>query len=839
MALWSRHLRVLVLAPALIHTPAPAVSQEGYTLTDTAVVVATAEDWAAWDIPEGSALLSRDGRVAPRWLARDVNPILDMTSYETVLAGDDTVRGGISSVGSGQETAPRAVDGNPTTYWEPQRDSPVTDWFLEVDLGRSVVAEQVRVRFAPPGSGDPFLKFRVMVSDGVGRFDPQVDMEYYRAGQVIFADEERRDFLFDIKPRRPLPEGVTGDIVQIVRVEALDSDGPRGAEVNAEAYAALPPEDRGAIDYYRQTVAGRQILVDEETWQALPAAERGPVRYYRWERARLAELEVVTPGENIVLVTQRIVNRETSIFADIVRYLSTDGQVSSGYPLRFYDELRDANQLEIDLGAKYWLDRVRIIATEKPMSAYQVLLSAGGVDPTGERVWEPLDERLNRGQFRQLEERFPLQEVRHIQVRRLQLVGSSAEGGNISELHAYGEGYVSEITLTSPMVRLPGSRMFTDLSWEGDAPNDTRIEIRTRSGDDLIQETHYYDVYDREITEQQWLRAPERNRGPARSLDLPGPKWSSWSELYREPGEAFRSPSPRRFALVQVRLRTTNPARRPDIGRLRIGLAPPLVDQVLAELWPIRDVAPGVDQEFTLYLRTQRAAGDPGFDRLGLRSTSSAPIELLSLRVGVADSQAVMRGDRDALAAARVLSSADGGVEILFDDTHREDEVIVARFRTRLFLSGTTFQASLGLSARPGVVQLAAEGDAVPPVGSESLVVLSDLRAARLLDALTVVPAVLTPNGDGINDETTIRFEVYQLRGERRLGVSIHDLRGFRVRDLSQTTPGPSGGHDVVWNGRDEAGRRVPPGIYAVRVRIQTDADADGAEGLRLVHVVY
>ena len=147
----------------------------------------------------------------------------------------------------------------------------------------------------------------------------------------------------------------------MVWLEALDTDGPRGEEVTAEEYALLSAHDQGAVEHFRQTVAGREILVEEETWEELPAEEQGPVRHYRHERPRVAELEVIALGDNAVGLTQRLRNRATDLFEDIVLTVSTDGLYSSFYPLRLYDPLRNRNQLLVDLGARFWIDRIRLL----------------------------------------------------------------------------------------------------------------------------------------------------------------------------------------------------------------------------------------------------------------------------------------------------------------------------------------------------------------------------------------------------------------------------------------------------------------------------------------------
>lgn len=66
---------------------------------------------------------------------------------------------------------------------------------------------------------------------------------------------------------------------------------------------------------------------------------------------------------------------------------------------------------------------------------------------------------------------------------------------------------------------------------------------------------------------------------------------------------------------------------------------------------------------------------------------------------------------------------------------------------------------------------------------------------------------------------------------EKRVTVGIFDVRGRSVRAMRRSGPSP-GGYEVHWDGRDGSGRRVAPGVYFVRVQVDS----------RLVHqskVVY
>ena len=749
-------------------------------------------------------------------------------------------------MGSNPEQAPFIIDGDQATYWQPDPAAPLKDWFVDVELGRTVIAKRVVVRFAQ--EGDPFLKFRVLLSDGRGY--PERAFKFFRVGQVTYPNKTEREFSFEVRPQRPLPAGVEGEVAQVVRFQALDSDSTRGAEVDRATYEALAPADQGTVEYFRQTVIGRQILVDEQTHRDLPAEERGQVRYFRREQPRLAELEVYTIGDNVVNLTQRIRNRDVSIFDNLLLSLVTDGFFRSFFPLRVYDRVRDRNQLVVDLGARFWLDRVRLVTAEGPLRAYQLRLSDGRFDPDGSLLWEALEERQNRESFLQLEEQFPLREVRYLEVRRLELVrqeidpelgGDLSETSNLSEVQAYGEGYVSEVELESPIIRLGRSRIFSAVEWDGDQPPGTRLAIRTRSGDDIIEERHYFDAVGQEISKEEWESIRyEQNRGEVVVEEIPGPGWSSWSAVYLTSGEPFKSPSPRRFAQAQIRLLTQEPLRTAQMRSLRLKLAPPLVDQTFAEVWPIDGVEPGKDQLFSMYIRSVFSPGNSGFDRIRLHSSSSVPIELVSFRQG---SEAQLRADTGRELWPGPLELArleDGSVELTFPAPVTGGRSLYeARFRTRVFLSGTTFGAELRRATRPEIVQAVSEGDAGSLAASQSLVVVADVENFPLLDRVRLVPQVFTPNGDGINDQAEIHFTIYRLIRARRIEVGIYDLAGRKVRELSLRRENPSGDHSVIWDGRDDAGALVRPGTYLAHVAFAADVGAGKTQAASLVGVVY
>ena len=178
-----------------------------------------------------------------------------------------------------------------------------------------------------------------------------------------------------------------------------------------------------------------------------------------------------------------------------------------------------------------------------------------------------------------------------------------------------------------------------------------------------------------------------------------------------------------------------------------------------------------------MYIRSVFSSGNSGFDRIRLHSSSSVPIEFVSFRQGTEAQLRAGTGRNLWPGPLDLERLEDGSVELAFPAPVTGGRPLYeARFRTRVFLSGTTFGAELKSATRPEIVQAVSEGDAGSLAASQSLVVVADVENFPLLDRVRLVPRVFTPNGDGTNDQTEIRFTIYRLIRARQIEVGIYDL---------------------------------------------------------------
>jgi flagellar hook assembly protein FlgD len=91
-----------------------------------------------------------------------------------------------------------------------------------------------------------------------------------------------------------------------------------------------------------------------------------------------------------------------------------------------------------------------------------------------------------------------------------------------------------------------------------------------------------------------------------------------------------------------------------------------------------------------------------------------------------------------------------------------------------------------------------------------------------ILSNVEVHPPVFTPQGDGVNDLVQFNYNLLSIQTGVEVEIAVHSLDGKQQRQLfsKQQSAGP---HGVVWDGRDETGQLLAPGIYLVQIAAKTD----------------
>ena len=83
----------------------------------------------------------------------------------------------------------------------------------------------------------------------------------------------------------------------------------------------------------------------------------------------------------------------------------------------------------------------------------------------------------------------------------------------------------------------------------------------------------------------------------------------------------------------------------------------------------------------------------------------------------------------------------------------------------------------------------------------------------------TTVMELYDASPNPFNPLTTISFE---LPGDQAVSLRVYDVAGRLVETLLNDEIGQSGRNEIVWHGRDEAGRVMPAGVYFYRLEAGT-----------------
>ena len=122
-------------------------------------------------------------------------------------------------------------------------------------------------------------------------------------------------------------------------------------------------------------------------------------------------------------------------------------------------------------------------------------------------------------------------------------------------------------------------------------------------------------------------------------------------------------------------------------------------------------------------------------------------------------------------------------------------------------------------------------GDATALRDGNTLSVQAFSLGSKILSALDLGGGIFTPNGDRINDELHISYDLLKLVAPTPVVVEVLDLTGRLVRGVYSGFD-VAGRHARQWDGLDGHGQRVNPGIYICRVEVETEEGRRQRSGL-------
>ncbi len=476
---------------------------------------------------------------------------------------------------------------------------------------------------------------------------------------------------------------------------------------------------------------------------------------------------------------------------------------------------------------------------------------------------------------------FPLQYVRYVRYKRKNSIldeatnqssghSGTARKGTVAEFFLWGEGIPKRATYKTTIFDLGTVVNFGRLFWKAtpmrlvngvaeEAPDaNVQIEVEARTGIDSDPDIYYEftDMGTRVVVEQSRYQGKLKNQSAAvtnadglggtltlstrpkpglrAGIEYDQENWTFWSFPTTESDQPL---SLNRGSYLQVKV-VLHSERFDEFVRLDslwIETSPILASRVVAEIAqlgqpnPARGVAEvplGQRTDFTYDIKAEFAASEAGFDALRI-STGSAQTEFKGLEM-----------DEVATDPAGIEIVDDGFVVQLpqrISGAHNPS--LRVTFAAEVFDFARTFEGevfNIGSSDLPQPVE---GGDVSDAIGTNSLRVLAASAAnPQLVQDVQFSSGVITPNGDGVNDELVISYSLFALPQSVPVQLQVFSLDGRQVAQVQRGQQG-SGPQRLSWDGRDQRGETLAPGLYLLGIGIE--AEDKSALQLRPINIAY
>jgi len=427
--------------------------------------------------------------------------------------------------------------------------------------------------------------------------------------------------------------------------------------------------------------------------------------------------------------------------------------------------------------------------------------------------------------------RFPTRDLRWVGIRPI----NPERTWEIAEMEVYGEGFVTKTSYRTGVLDFGRPVAWSKIRWQGEVPEGTRLVLRTRTGTtpqpNLFWKIGSTGNFER-VSKDEYTTTYQVGRFNQIQATYDVDNWSFWSTPYdfaaglRDPeatgwedGTPLLSPGPSQYLQLEV-VMFSDGDKAPRINEMSLLFAEdPAAQSVIAEIWPV-ETENFEPQTFTYVVRPVLEDGDRGFDRLEI--FTQVPAEVVH-SVAV-DGREIIDDFPPQLEEDRIVISFEPFTAPR--DNERRIEVV---FDAKVLRFGAEFTGWVYDSTEPELKQQVRPGNATFRFAGDALSVRTPV-GGELVRKVTAHPTTLTPNGDGINDQTMISYDLRNIGVPRQIALRIFDLSGQLVREVI-STPAVSGSFAAAWDGRRTEGDLVAPGVYLYQVDLTTDKGLSAATG--------
>jgi len=504
--------------------------------------------------------------------------------------------------------------------------------------------------------------------------------------------------------------------------------------------------------------------------------------------------------------------------------LLTDGNAETFW--RVSRERRpDGTSLVIDLGAILPINRIRFQGNpEIFLRAYELFVHDG--DPTQLREGLPVayinqvGSNLEQGEA-DIDVTIPLQFVRFIR-----LISRSGQEFIIEEAEVFGDGFAPTGDYLSDVIDLGQAANFGKIRLQTRLDPLANAILQTRTGSVPDPKVYYgkTEVFEGEDRQEEPILPVGSPEAKEEYDDLTSSnkgeiidnvdEWSPWSAPYEDFFGDLLSPGNRQYVQFRLLFSSDDARQSAFVDSFSFDYSiPTLAEEMTAEVTPAT-VTLGESNTFDYYIRSQFDTANAGFDQVQIRTPFKATVQTVEL---------------DGIPVAFSEIDTENGnslsIELSNDRVTASGQILRITFDALVTVYGTTFFGKVFDSQTGELGQDVVAGDATPAAESNRLSIQGVLRPELVLE-LNANPPVFTPNGDGINDELQVSYILLRALSQVPIDVTLYDLSGRTIRHL-QNNGAFNGPQQLFWDGKNEDGAMAPPGLYLLRLSIDTDTGSE------------
>ncbi|HPO56459.1 MAG TPA: gliding motility-associated C-terminal domain-containing protein [Ignavibacteriaceae bacterium] len=350
----------------------------------------------------------------------------------------------------------------------------------------------------------------------------------------------------------------------------------------------------------------------------------------------------------------------------------------------------------------------------------------------------------------------------------------------ISEIEVYGEGYLPVGVFVSSVRKLEKNVNFGAFEFEAEKPTGTQIYYSVRTGDTPAVDS----------------------------------TWSPWSDSSDVSNSFYTVYEPRGYVQYKMRLETST-LETPKVHKVIVNYdtnnvayntdayISPQYAQILSE------------QTFTLTIDCTFNPNDYGIDTIVVFTPAPSQFQELRLNGVKQTVQYTILGDRIIIVMGTTLKT-DAKIEILL--------------KTSPYLAINPFRTIISSKLKNNPQRV--NSKVTDQVDAWSIITVG--VPEKIVIGGKATPNPFTPNGDGVNDKTKIEFFVGNIaqppsilgKEVRAVTVKIYDTTGKLIRDLLDLRTSAYAyiaENSIEWDGRDESGKIVRPGLYIYQIFINSD----------------